>query len=292
MKKILLVVAISMLTGYAFAQKTYNLQFKPKQGEKYDAVTNMKSTIKQSMMGQEMVVDLIYDVDMLYDITKSDENTSMNMTYTKLSMDMAMMGQNIKMSSEDPDDSNPASKSFKSLKGSTLSIIIAPDGKVTDVQGTDALAEKFADLSLEEKEALKIFISKENIKSMMEQSFKMFPDKPVKVGDSWASSVILESPYKLTSNNTYKLLQVENGVALVDVTGTLSTNGPKKMTTNGMEISVDLSGSQKGVMELDQDSGTAKSSKMKQVLSGKMEVMGQEIPMEVVSDIDLKMTKK
>lgn len=292
MKKVLFFLLLTVLMVPAFAQKAYKLEFKPKQGEKYDAVTTMKSSIKQSIMGKDMVIDMNYKVDMLYDVTGAGQNTSLDMTYNKLEMDMKMMGQDVKMSSEADDDANPANKTFKALKGSKISLVVTPDGKVADVKGAEALAEKFADLSAAEKEMIKNFISKENLKSMMEQSFQIYPSNPVKAGDTWTGSIKIESPYKMTSDNTYKLLKVENGIAFVDAKGIVSTNGAQTMTMNGMELMVELSGNQAGTLQIDEATGVIKSSDMKQILKGKMTVMGQEIPMEMTSDVGLIMIRK
>lgn len=292
MKKVLFIAALIGITTSGMAQKAYNLQFKPKQGEKYDAITNTKSSIKQSMMGQEMVIDMNYDVNMLYEVVKAAENTSLNMTYDKLEMDMSMMGQNIKMSSDDPDNSNDANKPFKALKGGKISVIVSPDGKVVDIQGAEDLANRIGDASPAEKETLKAFVSKDNLRSMTEQSFGLFPGKPVKIGDSWKKAMTIESPYKLTSDNTYKLIKVENGLAYIDVNGIVSTGGAQKMTANGMEMTVELTGDQQGTMSIDEATGIIKEFNVAQNLKGKMEVMGQEVPMEIKSDTNTKMVKK
>ena len=291
MKKIFLSAAFAVIVFSGFAQKAYSFQLKPGENEKYDAITNIKSTIKQSMMGQEMVIDIAYNIDMLYDIQKAGKNMLFTSTYKKLAMDMAMMGQNIKMSSED-DDTNPANKSFRALKDAKVSMTVTPEGKVMDVKGADELLDRVADASRAEKEGLKNFIGKENIKNAMEHTFSYLPAKPVKVGESWTSLFSIESPYKLSSNNTYKLVKVENGLAYVDVTGTLTTNGAQKMVSNGMEMLIDLSGTQTGSMVFDENNGMISSSDLVQSMKGKMEVMGQEVPMEVKNDTNVKMVKK
>lgn len=207
-------------------------------------------------------------------------------------MDMSVMGQNMKMSSEDSDESDPGSKYLKALKDATVSIIMAPDGKVIDVQGTEALAKKLAGASPIEKETLKSFISKEALKSTIEQSFNIFPDKPVKAGDSWKKTVAVESPYKMQLDNSYKLIKVENGLAYLDIATTISSNGAQKMSANGMEMSMDLTGEQKGTITVDEQTGMIKGSDILQNLKGKMEMMGQEIPMEITTNSNMKLVKK
>ena len=292
MKRIFLFVTLLAITTVASSQKTYNLQFKPKQGEKYDAFTTSKATITQSVMGQEMVMGMDYDITTLYEIGKEGNNTALNMTYDKMVMTMDAMGQKVEMSSDDPDESNPASKGFRALKGAKVSVILNANGEVMDVKGTDELANKFGGMSEMEKETLKSFISKESLKGTTEMTMKIFPGKPVKVGDTWTVVSSIETPYKLTSNNTYKLVKVENGVAFLDVTGTVSTGGAQTMKSGGMEMTVDLAGEQNGTLQVDEATGLSKNARIKQNLKGKMGVMGQDVPMTVVSDTKVVLKKK
>lgn len=292
MKRSLIIVGLIALSMSAIAQKAYKLKFKPKQGEKYDAVTTIKSSITQSMMGQKMEINTIYAIDMLYEISKVAENSAINMTYEKLAMDMNVMGQNIRMSTDESDNSKPGSKTLNAIKGSTISVSLSPQGKVLEVKGTDELAERLGGASEMEKETLKTFFNKESLKSTMEQSFNFFPDKPIKAGDAWEKAVTVSSPYKMISNNKYKLIKVENGLAYIDVSGSVTTDGPQSLESNGMEMQVNLTGDQQGRFVVDETSGTVKESEIIQNLKGKMEMMGQEIPMDIKNEINLKMVKK
>lgn len=293
MKRSLIIVGLIALSMSAIAQKAYKLEFKPKQGEKYDAVTTIKSSsITQSMMGQKMEINTIYAIDMLYEISKAAENTAINMTYEKLAMDMNVMGQNIRMSTDESDNSKPGSKTLKAIKGSTISVSLSPQGKVLEVKGTDELAERLGGASEMEKETLKTFFNKESLKSTMEQSFNFFPDKPIKAGDAWEKAVTVSSPYKMISNNKYKLIKVENGLAYIDVSGSVTTDGPQSLESNGMEMQVNLTGDQQGRFVVDETTGTVKESEIIQNLKGKMEMMGQEIPMDIKNEINMKMIKQ
>lgn len=292
MKKFLIIAVLMAFSMLSIAQKAYKLEFKPKQGEKYDALTTIRSSVTQAMMGQKMEMNMVYAIDMLYEISKVAENSAINMTYKKLALDMNVMGQNIKMSTDDSDDSRPGSKSLKAIKGGTLSVLISPQGKVMDVKGSEALAERMSDASEIEKETLKTFIDKESLKSTMEQSLNFFPDKPVKSGDTWKKAVTVAKPYMIISDNNYKLIKVENGLAYIDVNGAVSTDGPQSMASSGMEMMVNLTGDQKGSFIVDESTGTIKESNVVQNLTGKMEMMGQEIPMDIKNEINMKMVKQ
>lgn len=291
MKNFFLVASLYMITGATMAQKTYNLQFKPNTGDKYTAATTTKATITQSVMGQDMVIGMDYNMNMLYEVNKEGDNTVLKMTYEKLGMDMDAMGQKIQMSSDSQDD-NPANKPFQSLKGGSISTIINSHGEVIDVKGTDDLLKRMGDISETEKETLKGFVSKDAIKSTTETFMKIFPANPVKVGDSWQITSLVQTPYKLKLNTHYKLIKVENGIAYIDVAGTVSTDGAQAMKMNGMDINIDLSGDQNGTIQVNEVTGMTQVAQVKQNLKGKMDVMGQEVPMAVASDTKVEVVKK
>lgn len=296
MKKhvVLLTLLTVILAGKGFGQgnKSYTLNFNPANGEKYNMEMVTDTKVTQSYMGQDMKINMKYIVDALYDINASGSNKALSMTYDKIIMDMDMMGQNIEMNSESPDSTNPQNQSFRALKGATVTAIIKSDGTVIDVQGAEALIDRLGNADGPAKEGLKRLVGKDAIKSIMEGSFKIYPDKKVKVGDSWTSITAIESPYKMSSNNTYTLNKVENGRAYVNVTSATSTNGPQKMNANGMEMSVDLTGDATGSIEMDLGSGMPLKTNVIQNLKGKMEMMGSEIPMTIITDLKTVSVKK
>lgn len=291
MKKIIFFAAILFFACNVYAQ-SYRLGFKPANGDKYSTSTNMNMKMVQNMMGQEMEIKMKTDVDMSYDVAAAGENRSLKMTYDRLKTNMEVMGQNIVMDSNDPDTTSPQNKVYASLKGAVITAIVKPNGEVVEVQGVDELSKKLGNRSEMEKEMAKSFTSKDALKSMMEQAFKFYPDKAVNVGDTWTVTSNLESPYKMTSTNTYTLLKAEKNTAYLAVAGKLTTNGAQKIESNGMEMNVDLTGDQKGTMEIDIATGMPLASAVTQNLKGKMEVMGQEVPMNITIDSKSATTKK
>lgn len=289
MKRITICLFALLLTGMLQAQ-TYKLSFNPANGDKYNiaGVTDMK--LVQSIMGQDMEIKVKTDMGMAYDIAAAGENKSLKMTYDKIKMTMEMMGQEIVMDSDTPNDKE--SKSLVALKGSSITAILKPNGEIIEIQGTEELAKKIGDISGQEKEAIKGFMSKDAIKSALEQSLRVYPDKPVAVGDTWAVTTLLESPYKLTSNNTYTLTKVEKNIGYLNVASKLTTNGAQPMQANGMEMTINLTGDSKGTLEIDINNGMPLTSSIDQNLKGKMEVMGQEVPISITTNSKTVTNKK
>jgi hypothetical protein len=287
MKKILLFALLAAFSGTAFSQ-VYNLQFNPKAGDKYDVTTETKSAIQQSVQGQDMTIKMNMTANMLYEMAKADDNAVLNWTYQKLGSEMEMMGQSITMSSE---EDTPESKIFKALKGAKLSFVINKKGEVISVNGVDDLNTHLSNFSDQEKQALAAFINGENLKGSIEMEQKVFPNNPVKIGDTWTTTFEMKTLYKLTSTNTFKLVKVENNIAYIEFTGTISTGEAQATTIQGMEANITLSGDAKGTLQMDMATGMVTTSEGSQTMKGKVEVMGMEIPMTVTTVVKTTIAK-
>lgn len=288
-----------LLMGFvmpSFAQKTYDLKLNPANGSKYNVSGEANVAIKQSMMGQDMEIKMKYAENASYEMNKAGDDVSIKLTYTSVKVHMDMMGNAIDLDSESPDTTNDGNKYIRALKGSSLLITVTPKGEVKKIEGLDALSAKLensVDPSKREqvKQMVGSFISEESIKSRIENSLKIYPSKPVKIGDTWTASTTMLKPYKTVTNNTFTLASVNGATAKITSTGTISTDGDQKMETNGMEMTVNLAGEQKGNADVEVATGILNNSESAQNIKGKMSVMGQEVPMEVTSVYKSSFTK-
>ena len=118
-------------------------------------------------------------------------------TYDRIAMGMKMGNQNMEFSSEGPvgDPANPfnmISNMFKAMKGKSFKMEVNEHGEILTIQGLNEIAESLVEeMKLPEEarqKALQQFKSQFNEKDVKEsfsQAFNIFPDKTVKVGDSW-----------------------------------------------------------------------------------------------------------
>jgi len=276
----------------ALQAQSYKLSFNPGNNDKFDMKSEVKIKIVQSMMGQEMEINMNSNIDNLYEITNgSGENKEVKIKYNKLKTGMEMMGQTITMDSDSPDKDDPKNKIYNMLKESEITALVKPNGDIVELKGVDELAKKFENFSEAELQGVKNYIEKDAIKSSFEQSFKWYPEKEVKVGDAWTTVTTISSPYELKSNNNYTLIKVENNVGYLTVKSDVTTDGSKKMQSNGMELEINLTGKNEGEMQVDMKSGMPVSSNIVQNLSGKMEIMGQEVPISISNTIKTNTTK-
>jgi len=292
MKPFFASIAVTIfLSCSAYGQKAYTLKFNPANGSKYDAVTSIKTKTFQNVMGQDIEFNMDYDVNMSYNIAAEGANKKLRMTYDRLKMKMDAMGQVVNMDSSDPDSSNVASKAFRALKGQTVEVVLNPDGKVVKVEGSEEILQKLGADEMQ-KQAMKGVLGEDVMNSLMEQSFGFYPDKPVKAGDSWTSTVTLKSPYIISATSTYTLAKVEGKKAFIDIVGGLHTDSTSKLTVNGIEMDLDLTGDVSGNTEVDIETGMPLTTTIRQTLKGNIEVQGQKIPMASNIDTQITVTKK
>ncbi|GAB3421463.1 DUF6263 family protein [Niabella aquatica] len=293
MKLIFTSIAITLLflSGTAYGQKTYTLKFNPANGSKYEAVTSMKTKTFQNVMGQDMELNMDYDINMSYSIAAAGPNKKLSMTYNRLKMSMDVMSQKVHMDSDDPDSSNAASQAFRALKGQTVGVVLAPDGKVLTIDGTEEIMQKLGEDEMQ-KQTMKGILGEDAMKNLMGQAFGFYPDQPVKEGDSWTSTITLKTPYTISATSTYTLTKVEGAKALIHTASTLKTDSTSKMTVNGIEMDLDLTGEVSGHTEVDLATGMPLITTTKQTLKGNIEVRGQKIPMASNIDTEIKVTQK
>lgn len=292
MRKKLFLLFVPLLLIMALQAQSYKLSFNPGNNDKFDMKSEVKIKIVQSMMGQEMEINMNSNIDNLYEITNgSGENKEVKIKYNKLKTGMEMMGQTITMDSDSPDKDDPKNKIYNMLKESEITALVKPNGDIVELKGVDELAKKFENFSEAELQGVKNYIEKDAIKSSFEQSFKWYPEKEVKVGDAWTTVTTISSPYELKSNNNYTLIKVENNVGYLTVKSDVTTDGSKKMQSNGMELEINLTGKNEGEMQVDMKSGMPVSSNIVQNLSGKMEIMGQEVPISISNTIKTNTSK-
>ena len=130
------------------------------------------------------------------------------------------------------------------------------------------------------KEQLEKMFSKEQLNSLFSMMFQMYPDKPVKVGDTWEKeNQVTVGGISMKVLGKYKLVSVKDGIGNIDMDGTI--NGKGVMNSPGGDVEMDMKGGQKGSIDITINNGYIKGSDIKMDMKADMNVMGQSIPMTV-----------
>ncbi|ANH82174.1 hypothetical protein A8C56_15430 [Niabella ginsenosidivorans] len=287
-KTVILLSAAILLTGTSLYAQTITLKFNPDNGSKYQNTTTSQMKMNQTVMGQSMEIQTATHMDLQYAFTDAAPDKNLEITYDKMNMNMELMGQKMEFNSESADSANAGNKTFKAIKGSKINVVIGSDGSVKSVKGTDELAAKAGADNAQAKQLLKQLFSEAALKSSFEQSLKFYPNDPVKQGSTWALTTKVESPYNMTFQNNYTLSQINGDRSTINVDGKVSTEGAAKFEQQGMSMEITLDGTNTGTLMVNNKTGIPESSDLVQHLKGKVNAMGQEIPVEI--DIESKST--
>lgn len=262
--------------------------FNPARGAKYEYAMQTVQRLEQNAMGQKIPVETEMDMVYLMEIKdKNPQETQAQFTYRDIavviSSPMMKMGYDSKNPVENPSAMDKTfARMFGALIGQPFGLSIAPDGSVKSVTGMDAIAEKMtravtgdgamaAQLSAQMKQQF----SNVAVKSMFEQSLKIYPAVAVKPGDSWN----VENTMTVSGMNTiirikYTLKEVGKNGATIGMDATLDMQ-------SGAGMEGTLSGTQTGVMTVDVKSGMPVSSELSQKINGTLKAQGVDILMDM-----------
>ncbi|SDB99803.1 DUF6263 family protein [Niabella drilacis] len=291
-KTILALFCMAASAASMLHAQTVTLKFNPANGSRYDVINNNTISIQQTLMGQPVNMKFGSTVNMHYDIADAGADKDLTLTYGPSKMNIDFMGQELVMDSESPDTTNAANSMFRSIRGKKIKILIAADGTVKKTEGFEDLAGSINTSDSEAKKMAEELFSEATIKSLLEQSFKMYPKDPVSPGSTWTANIRIEKPYTLTLQNNYTLKKIENGKSLVTVAGKIGTDGLTKMMQQGMEMEINLDGTVAGTITMDNATGVTEVLNLVQQLKGIVKVQGMEVPMEATVDTKIGMQQR
>ena len=287
-RTILLVTALVCVGMLAQAQ--IKPAFNPAKGEKYTyrLVTDQK--MNNSFSGKEMTAGVTTEILMELTVKeKSNNEVSIEYAYKEIVTTSSNPMMSFKVDSKNKAGNTSEiekmiAKLYDCFIGKPLQLIVTPDGSVKSLTGYNAIQEDLkkvlASLGDMEQQMASMSIesfTEDAIKSGFEQTFKMYPDKEIKVGDSWSKDISFTMA-NMSNNvkNTYMLKSVNNDVALLDVASVLTVK-----PGGGMEG--DIKGDQKGEMRLDLKTGMPVQSSSEGTAKGKMSGQGIEMSMEITT---------
>lgn len=285
----------------SFAQKSLTLNLV--QGREYRQSSNVKATITQSFGGQEMTINMTVKATMVYQVKGVNANSyNMDVRYENMTMEMVMPQATMKFSSENPGESDMVSQALAGMTKTFFQVEMAKNGKVNSVKNMDkvfaAAFEKFTQVSPEQKEQIKAQLSQsygdKAIANSIETVTAIFPDKPVKVNDTWTISTGLSTAMaEATISTTYKF--VEEKPEYRKIHGDSKITAVKKdeyTMTNGMEMKFDMEGTMTSDIKVDKTSGWILEANVVQNLNGTAHVKGNDqmpqgmtIPMKIKTEV-------
>ncbi|MCZ4243434.1 DUF6263 family protein [Pedobacter punctiformis] len=285
MKFLTTIVLSCLISISSFAQKTYIIKQNYPVGKKYDYNITSDQIIKEKISGQEINLTQNIGTDYTFDITDGKNgDKNIKVIYNRITMKSVAMGNTMIMDSDqgNTDQKNP----FAGLKGATFNMVFGVNGEIKSVTRIDEMLDRMVSKMTSDSSQVKLLknsLSKqfnaEAMKQTMESSFKLYPGKPVKIGDSWTVDTKMQMSMPIETNTTYLLREVNDGIATLNVKGTLVSKGNFEAMGNTMET--DLKGTNSGDVQLDLKTGMILNSHLRIEMFGRVKTMGQDIDFEI-----------
>ena len=169
-------------------------------GAKYrmTSATQTKITIvtppMKSQPAQKVEISGVAQNVLSYDIlyNNPDGTTQTRLTYGNITNKMTMKV-------DGKTQAMPADSSSKALFGQSVEMKISPEGEVSDVRGLDNIWKRAFDASKtpgvtpqmqkQLQDSMKKMFGESFMKKIMQQAGLMFPENPVRIGDSWTRRI-------------------------------------------------------------------------------------------------------
>ena len=295
-----LLLAICVLTSaIGTARETKNEQAKPTQapvelkfnlepGSRYLLSSAVKQKITQEAMGQQIVTLQDITTDYIYAV-KSRENgvTEIEVTLDALKMDTDIGGmQRLTFDSSNPGAGTSELKTMSNIIGKSFQLYVNEDGSVQKIVGFD---EIFSTMEGAGGEMLKQSFGDSSLVQSMNQITNIYPNKSVNVGETWtklfSGSIANMMQSDATADITFS--EQKGNFAILNMDSQLSFSKLPGTGGNPLMASADfeMSGTQRGTVEIDITSGLPILSTFKQDIAGQINMQGMEIPITIVSDI-------
>ncbi|MEO7922312.1 MAG: DUF6263 family protein [Chitinophagaceae bacterium] len=291
----LFVAAVFILPACQSSSKTASgskmLKFNLENGKGYDY--EMIINMDQEMGGQKVQMDMsnYYSMDVVAD---EGGTKTLSTTYDRFKMKMVMAGINIEVDSDKPlpsmgktdtgeDPMKMMNAILGAIKGRKFTMKVNPEGKILEVTGFADMAKSIADsmnLDPEKREKIMADFNKQfNEKGIMDQFERVlyiFPNKEVKVGDSWQKTTSPGGAMGGKYVSTYTVTEIEGDMVTLEEKSKID-GVSDEMTMNGEITGTIVVDSKTGlVVNADQDMKiTAGKDGKSMEIKGKTKIKGK-----------------
>jgi len=301
MKKLFLPI-LALFASALFSCKgggdAVDLKLNLQSGSQYVYVMENKMIMEQSAMGQTIKANNDMTMEFLYDVANgTGSNKKITVTYNRIAMDMKSAMANISYDSQDSAHSDERLGMMGHMLHKPFTMEVTTKGDITRVDGLTDIINSMGDTTTPEGAAMhNQIVSNFNdsaMKGMMQQSLNIFPDNPVRPGDTWTKTYSMNmSMINVKMDNVYKLISVSNGVAHIEVNSKLTGSGGINGDATMKSVQINLGGDQKGNMDLEIASGLVTDCKLKQSIKGDISTNGMKIPLSMTQDTHITAHKK
>lgn len=287
MKNFILLLAVCIsITATAQHNITYNLE----KGGVYPQNQVVTSEQQQVINGMPQDITTVVKTASDYIVTDIKDGIyyiDIKMKNMSNSTSSAMGSQ---VMDSDGGQANPMNKLFSNLVQYPIKITMNKKGEILTFDNNAQLENMTKDIDLPAMQLGQIegAMKKEMTPEKQMDSYNMLtqilPKQEVSVGDTWKSTVTINSVAKFETSTTYKLESVSEDYYTISATATIDSPKDATMEMMGVTAYYDLAGPLKATYKVDKKTGWLTMANAEQQLDGtitikKSETMPQEMQM-------------
>lgn len=265
------------------SKNTYNgepvlLKFNFIPGTQYQYLLDSKLAVEPEVNGVTMTINQDMKLVASYVVNSTVNNgKQVSITYDRITMKSGNSMLTKEFDSDDTANVDPIFLNVKDMVHKPFNMTIADNGDVIafeqplidDSSSTDPMTDS-------------------SIRKMMTQSLNIYPSTAVKPGDTWTKTFTSSIGFiNMNLANSYKLVSVNNGMAHIE----LSSKITPELNSNVQELGMDITGVQTGTLEVEIGTGLITDAKITQQMKGKLNMGGNEVPMNAKAEIHITGTR-
>ncbi|KPK90133.1 hypothetical protein AMJ80_08840 [bacterium SM23_31] len=270
----------------AHQQDAVSFKFKLKKGDRYYLPTVTEQTMSMDIMGMamDMNTSITFGSEYYVEDLSSDQIATMSVTFKDLAFKMSMTGapgaeQSLEYDSQkQTTPTDPAVKVFAAMVGKSYNMKLASNGHVEEVQG---LKEIFSGVMSAAGAggamSFEGLLDENSIRQSAAGIFEIFPENPVRIGDTWTKNTAISAGGFLTFDltDTYTLKARSDGMSTVEINGTIKAKpgGALPFASGEMDVNVNMNGIKKGTHVISEETGWMKEGTISQTITGNIEMV-------------------
>ncbi len=275
----------------ARAQKKVELRLNLQEGQTYDQTIAMQQKISQTIQKQrwDSITSTRFVMQQEVMERNSDGTLKIKTIYKTVQADTLFTGSGNKQFVIHYDSTKPSNKVeaatqvFQAMIGQSIISTVSPRGEVVKIEGFDQLAKRIVDSqkipAAQRAQMLKAMET--GMKSQTGQTIGLapFPEMPIAIGDSWTTQNSQAKVVPILLITNYTLAAIKNGVATLNVQSKISSNPDSSaMEVAGSKVKTDFSGTQSGVMRVDEITGLPQNFELHMRMVGRISINNAKMP--------------
>ena len=270
---------------------TITLRLNLKQGDSFRFKVIVDQHIGQTVMGQAQTMVQKIGLGQQFDVlSATDSLYQVRVRYYWAMYEQDSPAGRIAYNSDDPPEIvHPMAIGFDAVLGRHVMMTMDPLGRVSDIDGVDAMLAsimiRFDSLGIAlpgVEESLRQQFGDEAMKIQMENIMAIYPEEEVSIDDTWIKEVAWKAGMPRHLTNTYRLAAVEEDTVRIELASTVVPGDGQPVALGGVSLVYSVSGTQQGMMWLDKATGFPLRVDIAQQVAGQVTMNGSTTwPIEI-----------